>query len=299
MDKEKKLKPILKKYKISPKKERGQHFIKDWDLLEREVRYGNINKKDIILEIGPGVGNLTEILAQKAKRVIAIEIDPQFKKCLVDLQKRYSNIRTIWGDALQVKFPYFNKVVSNLPFKIALPVTFKLLKHDFELGVLLYQKKLAKRICAKQGQRGYSRISVSIYRNANTKILEFVSKSAFYPQPSVDCALVKIEKTKPKFEIPSEKFFKKVLDFLFLTKTQTVRQAILNLKYVKNPKKKVSEVLSELRRIQNKKVYQITPKQFGKIAEALYKKKFKIPEIPEELKRKSQKFKRPAQLLRK
>jgi len=298
MNELKELKSILKKYKISPKKELGQHFIKNWNLLKRELKYANINKNDTVLEIGPGIGNLTELLAQKAKKVIAIEVDPQFRKCLTDLQKRYSNIKIIFGDALQVKFPHFDKVVSNLPFKVALPVTFKLLEHNFELAILLYQKRQAKRICAKPGQRGYSRISISIYRNGNAKILEFVRKNTFYPQPDVDCALVKITKTKPKFEIPSEEFFKRVLDFLFLPKTQSGRQAILNLRYTKNPKKKVNEVLSELRQIQKKKVYQLTPKQFGKITELLHKKKIKIPEIPEELKRKVQKFKRPVQLLR-
>ena len=292
------LKFVLKKYRILPKKELGQHFIKDRALLRREIKYANVSTNDTILEIGPGIGNLTELLAQKAKQVIAIEVDPQFKEYLITLQNKYPNIKLIFGDALKVKFPYFNKIVSNLPFKIALPITFKLLEHDFELAVLLYQGRLAKRMYAKPGKRGYSRISVSIYRNADVKILEFVPKTAFYPPPDVECALVKIVKTRSKFEIPSESFFKRVLDFLFFPKTQTVEQAILNLKYARNSRKQLKEICSHLKRIQKKKVYQLDPKQFGMIAEILYKKKIKVPEIPDKLKRKVQKFNNPARLLK-
>jgi 16S rRNA (adenine1518-N6/adenine1519-N6)-dimethyltransferase len=169
------IKNIIYKYRILPNKKLGQNFLVDQSILQHEIDYAKITKSDIVLEIGPGIGNLTELLAQRAKLVIAIEKDIRFKKCLSKLQKKYDNIDIIYGDALQIDFPDFDKLVSNLPFKIALPLTFKLLDYDFDLGILIYQKKLAKRICASVGQKGYSRLSVSINRNANATIFIFCS----------------------------------------------------------------------------------------------------------------------------
>ncbi len=262
--------------KIIPKKELGQHFIKDVNILKREIKYAKIGKNDTVLEIGSGIGNLTELLAQKTKKVIAIEKDKQFKDCLDDLQRKYNNLKIIWGDVLTVNIPYFNKVVSNLPFKIALPLTFKLLEYDFDLGILIYQKRLAKRLCAFPGQKGYSRITVQVRRVANVKILELIKKTSFYPSPKVDCAIVKIKKTKPKFDISSEDFFKRTLDFMFFKRTKTVRQVLPILK---------------LKHLQNKRIHQLTPKQFGIIAGVLHEKNIKIPAISNEIKRKAQKFK--------
>jgi len=261
---------MLRRYEISPNKESGQHFLTNWNLLQREVEYANTNKKDVILEIGPGIGNLTELLAQKAKLVIAIEKDLQFKKCLSRLERRYDNIEVIFGDALEINFPSFNKVVSNLPFNIALPLIFKLLNYNFDVAVLLCQKRLAQRICASTSQKGYCRLSVSINRIADAEILKLVPKSAFLPPPEVDGAIVRIKKTAPKFSIPSEEFFVKVLKFMFFYRNRTVR-TILAPKYMGVPKKLLLNVLSRTgAEINRKRIYEVTPRQFGSITWALW-----------------------------
>jgi len=261
----------LKKCKISPNKELGQHFITNRNLLQHEMEYANISSKDVILEIGPGIGNLTELLAQKAKLIIAIEKDSQFKKCLYSLQEKYANIKVIYGDALEINFPNFDKVVSNLPFNIALPLIFKLLNYSFDVAVILCQKRLAQRICASAGQKGYCRLSVSIQRVANAKILKLVPKSAFFPPPEVDGAIVRIKKTPPKFTIPSEEFFREVLKFMFSQRDSSVR-AVLTPKYLRLPKKLLLNVLSRTgTKINLKMVYEVTPRQFGTITWALWK----------------------------
>jgi len=261
----------LKKCKISPNTELGQHFITNPNLLRREVEYANISNNDVVLEIGSGIGNLTELLAQKAKLVIAIEKDLQFKKCLSNLQKNFDNIKVVYGDALEISFPSFNKAVSNLPFKIALPLIFKLLNYNFDVAVILCQKRLAQRMCAPTGQRGYCRLSVSIQRIADAEMLKLVPKSAFYPPPEVDGAIARIKKTPPKFTVPSEEFFREVLKFMFYQRDRPV-QTVLTPKNLRLPKQLLSSVLSRTgAKINRKMVYEVTPRQFGAITWALWK----------------------------
>jgi 16S rRNA (adenine1518-N6/adenine1519-N6)-dimethyltransferase len=265
------LKGLLKKYNISPNKELGQCFLVNWNLLQKEVSYANVGRKDVVLEIGPGIGNLTELLAQRAKQVIAIEKDLQFRNVLSELQAKYNNVNIIYGDALEVDFPNFNKVVSNLPFKVALPLIFKILKCDFSVAVLLCQERLAFRICAKPGQKGYSRLSVQISRLGNVEILKMVPKSAFVPPPEVNGAIIKIKKTKPKFKVPSDDFFKEVLKFMFSQRDKTVQETILILKSVGVSKRGVNRVLSKIeKKIRYKRIYTVKPHEFGKVTWALW-----------------------------
>jgi len=142
----------------------GQNFLIDKKVAERELEYASIEKNDVVLEIGPGKGIITKLLSEKAQKVIAIEIDEK----LVSELKEFlpDNVLLISGDALKVDFdllPKFNKIVSNLPFHISSPITFKLLDFDFSLAVLIYQKEFAERMVAKSGSKDYSRISVGVY----------------------------------------------------------------------------------------------------------------------------------------
>ncbi len=280
---------IYNLHKIRLKHGYGQNFIIDLGILRREIEYANINKKDIVLEIGAGIGNLTELLAQTAKRVIAIEKDKQFSRQLHKLRVKYNNIDLIFGDALKIDFPKFNKVVANLPYKISLPIIFKLLEYDFDLAVLTLQKTQARRICARAGQEGYSRIGISIYRKADAEFLKIVPSNAFYPESKVESAIIRLKKTLDKFKIPSEEYFKKALDFIFLRRSKSIEQAILSLKN-ENISESVEEVLTKLRPIKNIKVDQLAPEQFGEVVNVLHQKNIKIPEVSAEFKRKAQKF---------
>jgi len=268
-----KIKELMRQYSIIHDKEIGQCFICDYDLIMAEIKYANITRKDVVLEIGPGIGNLTEYLAQKAKKVIAIEKDTQFKGVLSELQKRYGNIEIIYADALHIDYPKFNKVVSNLPFKAALPLIFKILEYDFDIAVLICQERLARRICAKPGQKGYSRLSIQISRVSNTNLLRIISPDAFYPSPEVSSALIKIKKTLPKFKVPSDEFFKEVLKFLFAMRENTLQGAISTLIKMGIPYSKIREVKSSIEGyLLRKQIYTISPREFGKITWILWKK---------------------------
>ena len=265
-----KIRPLLSKYGIVPDKEHGQNFITDRALIDREVSLAEVRKKDIVLEIGPGIGVLTEALARKAKRVIAIEKDTQFRGILGNLQKRSPNLEVIFDDALTVDFPPFNKVVSNLPFKVALPIIFKLMNHDFDLAILICQERLTRRITAKPGEAKYSRISVQVARRTAARLLHTISRDKFFPAPDVTAALLKLEGIPPKFEVPSEKFFREVLKYFFAFREKSVSKALNTLKAFsvsKNEMMRARRLIGE--RIVRKEVFSVTPPEFGRITRIL------------------------------
>ncbi|MFW9966957.1 MAG: 16S rRNA (adenine(1518)-N(6)/adenine(1519)-N(6))-dimethyltransferase RsmA [Candidatus Thorarchaeota archaeon] len=266
-----KIRPLLEKYGILPDREYGQNFITDRNLIDREVSLAEVRKKDHVLEIGPGIGILTEALARKAKRVIAIEKDTQFRGILSDLQKRSPNVEIIFDDAVTAEYPPFNKVVSNLPFKVALPIIFKLMNHEFDLAVLVCQEQLTRRITAKPGEAKYSRISVQVARRTNARLLHTISKTKFYPSPDVNAALLRLEGTPPTFEVPSEVFFREVLKYFFAFREKSVSKALNTLKAFSIPK---SEMMRARRLIGEgivrKQVFAVTPPEFGRITRILW-----------------------------
>ncbi|MHA2140368.1 MAG: 16S rRNA (adenine(1518)-N(6)/adenine(1519)-N(6))-dimethyltransferase RsmA [Candidatus Thorarchaeota archaeon] len=262
-----KIRPLLKKYGIVPDSEHGQNFITDRNLIDREVSLAEVRKKDTVLEIGPGVGILTEALARKAKKVVAIEKDTQFSGILADLQKRSPNLEVIFDDAMLIEFPPFNKVVSNLPFKIALPIIFKLMNHDFDVAILICQERLTRRITAKAGEAKYSRISVQVARRTDARLLHTISRTKFFPSPDVDAALLKLEGIPPKFDVPSEVFFREVLKYFFTFREKSVTKALNTLKAFSIPKNdmmRAKRLIGE--RISRKAVYEVTPPEFGRIS---------------------------------
>ena len=252
---------LLTRYAIRPKKNRGQNFLADPTVLRREVACADIAAGDTVLEIGAGIGNLTQLLLERTGQVVAIEQDRQFARCLKDLQRRHGHLRVLWGDALAVDFPRFDKVVANLPYQVALPIVFKLLNQRFERAVLMLPKRLAQRLCATVGQKGYCRIGVAVGRLAQAEWIEQVGKDAFLPRPEVDSALVLIKRTKPKFAVPSEDFFRQVLESLFARRQEQVQQIVPAVALASLSKK-----------IKNKPVYTVTPREFGAITRALWDK---------------------------
>ena len=266
-----KIRPLLKKYGIVPDLEYGQNFITDRNLIDREVSLAEVRKKDTVLEIGPGVGILTEALARRARRVVAIEKDTQFKEILSDLQKRSPNVEVVFDDAVTAEYPPFNKVVSNLPFKVALPIIFKLMNHDFELAILICQERLTRRITAKPGEAKYSRISVQVARRANARLLHTISRAKFFPAPDVNAALLRLEGIPPKFDIPSEEFFKEVLKYFFAFREKSVTKALNTLKAFSLSKPEMMRARRLIgERIARKEVFAVTPHEFGRITRILW-----------------------------
>lgn len=212
----------------------GQNFLIDNNIAKKEVSYAKITKEDIILEIGPGRGIITKLLAEKAKKVIAIEIDTKLVNILT--KSLPENVEVINDDALKVNFDNlgnFNKIVSNLPYRISSPITFKFLEYNFDLAILIYQKEFADRMVAKPGNKNYSRLSVGIDYRANCKVLKNIPKTCFRPQPKVDSCMIKlIPKKSPPFYVEDEKLFFDLTRNLFNHRRKKIRTILI--KFYKN-----------------------------------------------------------------
>jgi len=192
----------------------GQNFLVDRTILNKIISAGDLSKKDTVLEIGPGLGVLTQELAKRTKKVIAVEKDRTLCQILKDMLRveGINNVKVINKDALTYKLqPTSYKLIANLPYYITSPVIRKFLeaKHKPELMVLMVQKEVAQRICAKK----MSLLSISVQFYAVPKIISYVSKKSFWPQPKVDSAILRIAPRKnadsyaEKRGINTRKFF--------------------------------------------------------------------------------------------
>ncbi|MFC1701087.1 16S rRNA (adenine(1518)-N(6)/adenine(1519)-N(6))-dimethyltransferase RsmA [Patescibacteria group bacterium] len=197
-------KELIQKYNIKPNKVLGQNFLINKGIVEKMVK--TVEKTDIILEIGPGLGIITKELAKKTKKVIAIEKDIKMAEILENELKEYKNIKIIKDDALKINFDYLKeyKIVANIPYYLTSPIIRKFLesKNPPKELILLVQKEVAKRICSKPPEMSILSIAVQLY--SIPKIISYVSKNSFWPAPKVDSAIIQIFNIiKPKINIES------------------------------------------------------------------------------------------------
>lgn len=203
---------------------KDQHFLIDEQVLDRIIEYGRLNSSDIVLEIGAGYGNLTQKLAKKAGKVIAVEVDKELASSLAGFER----VEVMIGDAMELDFPHFNKVISNLPYSISSPVTFKLLQYKFDMGILMYQHEFAKRLVALPGSRDYGRLSITVQFHADVEILEVVPRRAFSTPPKVDSAIVRLTPRPPPYEVKDVDFFMDFITAAFSQRRKKLRNAISN-----------------------------------------------------------------------
>ena len=187
-------------------KSKGQHILKNPMIVKSIIEKSAIRSTDIVLEIGPGTGNLTMGLLEKAKKVIAIELDPRM---VAEITKRVKaspyakNFEVICGDVLNIELPFFDICVSNIPYQISSPLVFKLLTHRplFRCAVLMFQREFAMRLVARPGSEVYCRLSMNVQLLARVDHLLKVSKNNFRPPPKVESSVVRIEPRNPVPEI--------------------------------------------------------------------------------------------------
>ncbi len=263
-----KLFSLFSKYGIKPNSNLGQNFLIVDDVIQREVERADIKENEVVLEIGPGLGFLTDELSKKAKRVYAIEKD----KFFIEILKReysWQNVKIIHGDALKIEFPEFDKIVSNLPYQISSPITFKFLKYDFKRAVLIYQKEFAERMIAKPGTKNYSRLSIMVQAKANVELVEIIGKGAFYPKPKVDSAVIVME-PKPKNEqiILNENLVKALFQHKRKIASKALKESYHMFDLTKEEFKKVKEIFDEIPYAQ-KRVFKLSIEEIKEIEEFL------------------------------
>jgi 16S rRNA (adenine1518-N6/adenine1519-N6)-dimethyltransferase len=220
---------ILRAHGIVPRKRLGQSFLVDRVSLQRIVSYASLNKKDTVLEIGAGLGSLTEHLAEKAGKVIAIEVDSRLMQILREIMRNRVNVALIEGDVLKLNIQGFEKVVSTPPYSISSPILFWLLETKYKLAILSFQEEFAKRLAAQVGSSEYGRLTIITYYHSEVELLDIIAKDQFWPSPNVDSRIVRLKPKKPPFQIDDEGFFSEVVRVIFTQKNKKLRNAVLPL----------------------------------------------------------------------
>jgi len=218
---------------ISPNTRVGQHFLKNPAIVKAIVSKASIKPTDVVLEVGPGTGNMTMPLLEASKSVIGVECDPRMIR---ELLKRVEGtclehkLKIIQGDAIKTAFPFFDVCVANIPYQISSPLVFKLLAHRpmFRCAVIMFQEEFALRLTARPGESLYCRLSVNTQLLAKVDQLLKVGKNNFRPPPKVESRVVRIELRNPP---PPVNFteWDGMIRLLFNRKNKTLR-SVLNTK---------------------------------------------------------------------
>lgn len=254
------VKGILARYGISPTKSRGQNFLLDEGVADREVEGLGIGPDDVVLEVGPGLGILTERVLPLAHRTVCVELD---RGVASYIRNRFEGrVELVEGDALEVPLPRFDLFISNIPYSISSPLIFRILEQDFRRAVVMVQKEFADRMAARPGSDDYSRLSVSTYYRARCELLEHVPRSRFWPQPEVDSTVVRLEPRPPPFEVENERFFLHLVGLLFQHRRKKIGTV---LKMTGQVKKDALQALPHV----DRRVEELAPEMIGELADAI------------------------------
>lgn len=228
-------KEILKKYGFSFKKSLGQNFIIDPNILRNIVNYAGLTEESGAIEIGPGIGALTEHLARNCKKVVAFEIDGRLIPVLEDTLSPYPNVKIIHSDVLKADVAKIIEeemldikdimVVANLPYYVTTPILMKLLNDRLPIRgfVVMMQKEVADRITAKPGTKSYGSLSIAVQYYTHAEVVMTVPKTVFMPQPNVDSAVIRLTmREAPPIQVVDEDFLFVVTRAAFAQRRKTI-----------------------------------------------------------------------------
>jgi len=229
------LRAVLEKHGFHFKKQFGQNFISDTNLLKSIVEASGIDKDTTVVEIGCGAGTLTRALAESAKRVYAFDIDRDLQPVLAETLAGLDNVEVIFRDFNKLDLKEFEKeiepytVVANLPYYITTPLVTKLLEESDKVQGLsiMVQEEVAERFCAKEDTPEYGSITAAIALKGNAKIVKRVSRNLFYPRPNVDSAVVKIDFERGRIAVKSELAYRQTVKSAFLNRRKTLENNLI------------------------------------------------------------------------
>ena len=277
-------KEILEKYGFSFKKSLGQNFLIDPNILRNIVSHAHLTENSGAIEVGPGIGALTEHLARGAKKVVSFEIDQRLLPVLEDTLSPYDNVSIVHSDILKAdveaviaeKMPDIQDimVVANLPYYVTTPILMKLLNDRLPIRgfVVMMQKEVADRITAKPGTKEYGSLSIAIQYYCTAEVAMIVPKTVFMPQPNVDSAVIRLIKhDTPPVEVIDEDFLFVVTRASFVQRRKTIFN---NLQAgLQNGKAKKEEILAALEAAgidPKRRGETLSIQEFGRLADALH-----------------------------
>ena len=274
---------ILKKYHITANKKLGQNFLINDEVINGIVEASNIQKEDLVIEIGPGLGTLTSELLENAGKVIAIELDENMLPILNDRFKLYDNFELLNEDVLKVDLNKLisenmgglskAKVVANLPYYITTPIIMKLLENklNIESITVMVQKEVADRITAKPGDKLSGSITYSVDYYAEAEKIVFVDKSSFIPAPEVDSEVIKLQiREEPKVHVENEELFFKVIKASFMQRRKTLLNGLSNSGIIKD-KESLKKILEKLGLSVDIRGEKLTIEQFAELSNLIDK----------------------------
>ena len=230
------LRDVLQKHGFRFKKQFGQNFISDGNLLSSIVSASGVTKETTVVEIGCGAGTLTRALAEAAKKVYAFDIDTELQPVLAETLAGLDNVEVIFRDFNKMDLKEFEKevgeylVVANLPYYITTPLVTKLLEEGEKVQGLsiMVQEEVAERFCAKENTPEYGSITAAISLKGTAKIVKRVSRNLFYPRPNVDSAVVKIDFERGRVEVKDEKAYRQTVKCAFLNRRKMLENNLVN-----------------------------------------------------------------------
>ncbi len=269
------LRAVLEKHGFHFKKQFGQNFISDGNLLRSIVEASGITKETTVVEIGCGAGTLTRALAESAKRVYAFDIDKDLQPVLAETLAGLENVEVIFRDFNKLDLKEFEKeieeyvVVANLPYYITTPLVTKLLEESEKVQGLsiMVQEEVAERFCAKENTPEYGSITAAIALKGSAKIVKRVSRNLFYPRPNVDSAVVKIEFERGRVAVKDENAYRKTVRCAFLNRRKTLENNLVNS--FKLSREQAKEVLTEAGIEEKARGETLSPERLAKLADVL------------------------------
>lgn len=281
------LKALLKEQDIRIKKRLGQNFLVDKKYLKQIINSCNVTREDSVLEIGPGLGALTEDLSLICERLITVEFD---KKLCAILKKRFSdckNVEVVCADILNYKLPLGIletprrktpsecegqtklKVIGNLPYYITSPIIVYLVNNRkyIESAFITIQKEVAERLISHPGTKTYGSLSCFVQFYCNVKIMAYIPKEAFYPQPEVKSALVRLQFLKrPPVKVEDESLFFKIIKAAFNKRRKTILNALLTSNIFDVDKEQLNKILLNLKINPNRRGETLSLEEFARLA---------------------------------
>jgi 16S rRNA (adenine1518-N6/adenine1519-N6)-dimethyltransferase len=230
------LKTILGRHGFQFKKQFGQNFISDKNLLDSIVAASGIDENTTVVEIGCGAGTLTRAIAEKAKQVYAYDVDTALQPVLAETLAGLENVEVIFRDFTKVDLKALDQeigaftVVANLPYYVTTPLVTKLLEESEAVqGIsIMVQEEVAERFCAKENTPEYGSITAAIALKGEAKIVKRVSRNLFYPRPNVDSAVVKITFDRGRVAVKDEKAYRMTVKCAFLNRRKTLENNLVN-----------------------------------------------------------------------
>ena len=273
---------VLQKYNFSFQKKFGQNFLIDTHVLDKIIRAAGITKDDMVLEIGPGIGTMTQYLAEAAGKVTAVEIDKNLIPILEDTLSEYDNVTIINEDVLKLDIRRLAdeenqgrpiKVVANLPYYITTPIIMGLFENHvpMESITVMVQKEVADRMQTGPGSKDYGALSLAVQYYAEPYIVANVPPNCFMPRPRVGSAVIRLTCHKqPPVEVKDEKLMFDIIRASFNQRRKTLANGLKNSDKLKYSREEIEEAIQSLGKGASVRGEALTLEEFAKLADFLY-----------------------------